>query len=334
MKIKQYPFTMFFALLLVSKISYGQTNLLFVGDVVGTEDTPLYEYLSQQGYTITDVTGAAFNSTTYESADAYSNYDVIFISERVGSSEAIPFKTAGFPIPCVTTKGHVVKAGKWDLIVDSDAQFFDLDAPNVTDNIKILVINNADHYITNIYTENHEVTWTTATKEQSRGSGFKLDQTIDGAIQLGSYKDVGMAGFPTLWAIPEGSKIIATESIIPVNIAIFGAATGGLGEFATEDFNTIIKRSLEWVLMEPTSIIQENANRLNTQVFPNPASGLATVTFNGNATSVVLYNLIGEKVAEFVPKENKVTIETYNYTPGIYFVVIENETLKLIIKRH
>lgn len=328
---KIYKITLFLIVLLLSNAAFSQYNLLFVGDPI-SHDSLLIPYLESEGYYVTGITDDDF-AAGYATADAYSGFDAIFISEIVGSGDVVNYKNAGFPIPCVTTEGYVTRNERWDFITDNDVQFKQASGAEITDDIKTLVITDGDHYITQGYGIGAEVDWTTAPIDNLGVTGSKLDENIVGVLKLGVYKDASMADFPTLWAIPDGSIVASSGTTIPVNIVIFGAIAPGLAEFATEDFNNIVKRSLEWVTGNEQMVnINENVIRLNTKVFPNPALGLATVTFIGNATSVVLSDVTGQKVTEFIPEGNKVTFETSNLAAGVYFVTVENETIKLIIK--
>ena len=329
---KHFYITLLFTILFCNTF-FGQTRLLWVGEETRSEDLPLVNFLKSNGYTITAITGGEFTAVDYASADAYQNYDAIYMSEIVGSSDLSNFKTAGFPIPCVTNKGHVAKFGKWDLVSDNDAYIFDPDPGTITDDIKTYVIKNATHYITKVFSENQEVVWTTvADKDNARSMGAKLGETIAGAIELATIKDSKYTGFPSLWAIPAGSKIKSNGTIFTANLVWFATFSPAMA-FVTDDLKTLVKRSLEWAINgDVPSAIDENTIHLNTRVFPNPASGLVTVAFKGKAKTVVLSNFTGQKVAEYIPEGNIVTFETSNFDKGIYFITVKNETVKLIVE--
>ena len=340
MKTKLYKITLFFTVLLLSKAALCQYNLLFVGSAEESGDVELIAYLEGEGYTITAITTDDFKLDAYKAAAGYASYDAIFISEIVGSSDVLNYMEAGFPIPCVTTEGYAVRTNRWQFITNDDTEFKQASGGEFGDEIKIMVINNVDHYITKFYPENAEIAWTNKPDLEELGvTGSMLDNNVPDAIQLATYKDASMADFPTLWAIPENSTVTSSGVTIASRIVIFGAINPGLGEHASDGYYNIIKRSLEWVTNnyeeepEPEPVnISTNEIRLNMLVFPNPATNLVTVTLNRNVTSVVISNLIGQKVAEFFPEGNKLTFETRSFASGIYFVSTENETVKLIIK--
>ena len=77
---------------------------MFVSNTAKVEDSKLIEFLQLYGYNVTVVEEANYKLTPYDTPAAYADFDAIFISESVGSSSVKNFKTAGFPIPCVTTE--------------------------------------------------------------------------------------------------------------------------------------------------------------------------------------------------------------------------------------
>ncbi|MBN2213692.1 MAG: T9SS type A sorting domain-containing protein [Bacteroidales bacterium] len=291
MKTKLYKIFLFLTLLLFSKAAFGQTFLLWVGDVTADCDIALMNYLSFEGWVITNVDASTFKSS-YVTADKYADYDAVYISEIVGSGDAVAYATAGFPIPCVTTEGYAVRSDKWAFITNNDTEFHQSGSGERTDGVKTLIINNAEHYITSAYEEYAEVAWTTAEINNLGVTGCKLDQTMEGVIKLATFQDAVMADFPTLWAIPAGSVVTGSSTTIPVNIVVFGAINPGMGTFATNDFNNIIHKSLEWAAGNVNAIknpIDLTKNYLN--ILPNPAKGIVNVSFALDAPGKVRLNI-------------------------------------------
>ncbi len=181
-------------LLIISYISFSQDRLLFVGDVTANADLALSTYLSNNGWLVTNIDATTFKSN-YTTAVAYSNYDVLYISETLGSGDVVAFATAGFPIPCLTTEGYAVRTNRWAFITNDDTEFHQSGSGERTDGVKTLIINNFEHYITSAYDINEEVAWTTADVANLGVTGFKLDQTIQGAIKLATYNDPVMSEY-------------------------------------------------------------------------------------------------------------------------------------------
>ncbi len=299
MKTKLYKIILFFIVILVSKTAFGQANLLWVGDVTSDADIALMNYLSFEGWFITTVDASTFKSS-YVTSDAYAVYNAVFISEIVGSGDAVAYATAGFPIPCVTTEGWAVRSDKWAFITNNETEFHQSGSTERTEGVKTLIINNGEHYITSPYEVLDEIAWSTAAIDNLGVTGFKLDQTMEGVIKLATYNDAVMSDFPTLWAIPAGSLIKGSSTTIPVNIVIFGAIAPGMGATATDDFNNIIRRSLEWTTGNLNAIENyRDTKQHNISFMPNPTKGMVNVSFTLNTSGKVqlnIYDITGKAI--------------------------------------
>ncbi|MCL2040735.1 MAG: T9SS type A sorting domain-containing protein [Bacteroidales bacterium] len=86
---------------------------------------------------------------------------------------------------------------------------------------------------------------------------------------------------------------------------------------------------------DPFAIETIESNPLALRVIPNPASGQATVTFDGKG-NITLYNMIGQTVyhAENIEKEKIIPLN--NMAAGVYFVTVRTgnamATQKLVVK--
>lgn len=95
---------------------------------------------------------------------------------------------------------------------------------------------------------------------------------------------------------------------------------------------------------EPEAVDELFADEIGLAVFPNPASEIATLSFNTSAGSVLsidLYNAVGAKMAELynditIEGKNTIDINVADYNAGVYFVKLQigNNTAftKLIIQ--
>ena len=76
-------------------------------------------------------------------------------------------------------------------------------------------------------------------------------------------------------------------------------------------------------------------NQLTMNVIPNPASGQATVTFDGTA-NITIYNMLGQTVYHVENVENEKIIPLHNLSTGVYFVSVRAgnaaATQKLVVK--
>jgi hypothetical protein len=303
--------TLLLVLFICSNV-FATKNILFVGKGEGDEnilaDNLLVAQIENIGYIVTFVDAATFGGATYSTADGYSGYDAIFISESVGSGTVVNYKTAGFPIPCVTTEGYAPRTGRWDLLTDNDLQFKQLSGAEKDVDGLSLIIEDDDHYITEYYGINDQVDWSTNEAGVSNigPTGFKIDENIPTAIYLATNKNSVLTEFPSLWAIPQGAALMSDTVTLP-RIVILGIVIPGLGEFATTDFYEIITRALEWATGDVESGINKVAlDKYNVKIIPDPASQLVNILFELQEKSMVrlhIYDLMG-RVVKSIPAEN------------------------------
>ena len=289
----------FLAIFFVSGTLFAQKNLLFVGKTDEVSDTRLMEFLDLQGYSITFVTEDDFKAATpYNEAFAYDGFDAIFISEIIGSSSANNFKTAGFPIPCVSAEGYCVRKDRWDLITDNDTQFKQASSTELNADVLTLIINDVDHWIANIYGPQYTLVWSTAEDPTGLGvTGCKLNENVVDAVPIATYQLDVMAEFPSVWAIPEGATLISDNTVTLPNMVIIGTIAPGLGDYATQEFNELVVNSLMWVTRdyeaEKVNDLQQEALR----VWPNPTNGVAHISFDlavaGNV-AINIYDITGK----------------------------------------
>ncbi len=109
------------------------------------------------------------------------------------------------------------------------------------------------------------------------------------------------------------------------------------GEVEVHDHDVAIDVTLE---EDGTDV--RNINETSLEVFPNPASASATVRFNnpgGAAMFLTVANYTGQVVKNIIPEqvegENQIEINLSKFSPGVYFITIENKertTRKLIVQ--
>ena len=82
-----------------------------------------------------------------------------------------------------------------------------------------------------------------------------------------------------------------------------------------------------------TSIRQLNEDALDINVYPNPTANSFTIELSevkGNGEEVRVYDVFGKQFVQSTI-ESKLVIETSDWSPGMYFVTIQNTTVKLIV---
>ena len=88
------------------------------------------------------------------------------------------------------------------------------------------------------------------------------------------------------------------------------------------------QEGIEQYPCEPNAI--DDNGTTSFSLYPNPANG--NVTLKGEQLgTVTVYNALGQKMDEFKAESNKLNINTSKYLNGVYFVKVNDETLRFII---
>ena len=300
---------------------FAQYNLLFLGDIKQNADSLLNKYLVEAGYEITNVLPDYFRDN-YTVADSFLLFDALFISESINSARSTNYFTAGFPIPCVNTEGFAVKANRWRFLKDDATQFKQLPAEEYSDDVKKMVIQDEDHYIVRKFGADKELTWTSDPDTSGGVTGCKLNEEIYEAIALAVWPVEGMADYPCMWAIPEGSIVTIPDAdlndvdyelpnIIHLGIIDGVDASDSSGvDFPTAEYLELIHSSLKWVTGIYTDVKRiSTSNQSNLNVWPIPANDVLNISFNMQNSGDVKLNLydISGKIVKTKLLENLVT---------------------------
>lgn len=340
MKTNLYKFTLIFLVFIISSATYAQYNIMYVGVTDDPVDTKMMEALFSEGYTTTFVSEDDFKNPPYDEASGYDGYDAIFISEVVGSGSVVNFKNAGFPIPCVSTEGYCVRVDRWDFLTDNDAQFLQASSTDLTADVLTLVLDETDNWISSNYDTPYDLVWSTVEDPTTCGvTGFKLDENVPDAVELGVFLQDVMQDFPSMWAIPEGATLISDNSVVLPNIVIIGVIGPGLGDYATPEYNELIVNSLKWVTGDYEVIESiDNVQQYDLDVWPNPTNGIATVSLtlpvSGNV-SINVYNITGKLMQSFdadylTGGENTLRLDLSGLAASqyIYEIITDGEILR------
>lgn len=341
-------------------------NLLYIGaegaDNVVPSDSVSIEQLEAAGYAVTVVNDNDVEAGGYD----YSPYDAVIFGESCSSGRVVAFgNTDYFPIPCLMMEPLSVRTDKWGWVINPDPGTYgngdypgfkeDRDCQAGTTEMQIL---NNSHYITQDYTQDTVVAWSSATcgdPESIFAFGFDVNQNMTGGIPLAKNNSLGVE-YPNLWALPAGTTVTGDTVTLNNRLVIFGIHELGLygkdadmTEYATDDFYNLFLRSVEWILGngdDGTVGAREHVEiTRNIMAYPNPAKDWATLRLDLEASSSAnlnLVNMMGQRIQLFSNQQlfegrNEVRIDLNDMLPGMYVYQLEVEGKvfvgKLMIKK-
>ncbi len=296
MKRNFYPIIFSALALMFSTHLSAQYEVLFLGNADNPLDSMTMDYFQIEGYNVTFVSADEFGGALYSTPDGYADFDVLFVSESIGSSSANNYLAAGFPIPCVVTEGYVVRSDKWGLLADNGELYF-AQASSADLNADVLTIEITDNeqWITKDYEPFEQIIWAETDDPTRLGvTSFNLAEDIDGAVPLAQFL-FDMGGLPCMWAVPEGSTLHGTTTL--PNMVFVGVIQTDVGQMFTYDFLELLRKSLQWATNDYVPEGIEPSERLGLVVGPNPTTGPVHLSMQlpeaGNVT-VNVYDVAGK----------------------------------------
>ena len=77
----------------------------------------------------------------------------------------------------------------------------------------------------------------------------------------------------------------------------------------------------------------ETNENIFLRIFPNPVQSILIIEYSKPIKRVLIYNLLGQKILEYLPNNSSVEINLINLKTGIYLLKINDLRLKKIIKK-
>ncbi len=287
-------------------------------------DSLLVDYLTKAGYNVKYVSHNDIGVAGYD----YSSYEALIVGESTSSSKIVPFgKDDNYPIPLVSLEGFGVKSDKWGWLTSND-NF--QESRTAVENMEMKILDNS-HYITQDLEVDQVVSLSTADPSSSIYAwGLGIGTDVPGAIALGQNTNAEITE-PMLWAVPINTMLGASGQVNSNRLVIFAANAKGLDE-ATDDFNMLVERSLEWVLGAGSTtsapVVKAESDVL---VYPNPTRDNAKVRFtvdNTQEVSLSLFNMLGQKLQISSPQvypsgTHEIDIRSRDLNEGLYIYVLQ-----------
>jgi len=102
-----------------------------------------------------------------------------------------------------------------------------------------------------------------------------------------------------------------------------------------EDYEGTMRFATSWGIFElnihysnDLNIAEFDANYFT--VYPNPSNEFVKIS-GDNINNVVIFNAVGQKIAEFEVNNNELNVNTSNYDNGVYFVKVGKKTQKFVV---
>jgi hypothetical protein len=322
--------------LLTFTTSAQNKEIIFVGtdaaNEIRSEDSVLLDSITAWPWVdVSYMSSDSFNTATAEALyeDGQGNVVIagVIISESIGSNAVPNFALRdNFPVPSIVLECGVFSnaENKWSMFLEATDPGgpggISGHDPPVEDDLWWKIVNNS-HYITENYTLNQEVQYSTNTT--TYGIGYIY----------------GINGFEEILAVPK--KTIAENpyaiGVIDDHI-LYMAVAHHYHEpgFATQDFYDVLHRGIEYMFeVGPPSGIQDERiqQRNNLSVFPNPASEQVTIRFASPVTAdvqVSVFDITGKQVDILPVKKNIygnniIYHDVSDYSNGIYYIKLQIE---------
>ncbi len=305
-------------------LSAGNNGVLEEGLV---QDQQIVQLLKDEGYSVTYIYKYGIEPffNDFEQFD-YSPYSAIVISPSVPSNGTEAFARDGYPLPCFSMQKDGPKDNKFGW-TDQTEESSTVEAKKK----KMKVVNN-NHYITEIFEADEELEWTTFEEEGVVLPGYDLSDDIPEAIALTKYNGASENFFNSYVIVP-GTTI--GENTLDHRFALIATHTEAMIN-PTSTMNTLITRSLHWVLNpETTDIENESAeNNSSVIVYPTVSNGEFTVELENPSGEISVFDLSGKMV---LTKEVESETEAIQISKaGMYIINVSNgkqqELVKVIVK--
>ncbi|WP_340114657.1 cadherin-like beta sandwich domain-containing protein [Maribellus mangrovi] len=304
-------------------------------------DTNVYDALVDAGYSVTFAKKNELFEWSPEGIMAYdySPYMGMVISAGAGSDNTKDYAKRNYPIPCVTMQPDGPRSNKFGW-VENDKMYVTKVYDEHT--AQMVVLNN-QHYITQNFNVGDSIMWSsgTATSEDFLGKEVKsydLSEDVTTAIPLATIPADGNT-LTTMWAIPKGSTMRSLNGEYdnyetvnnPERVVFMSLFNDGL-LYATAGFDTMLVRSLEWVLGAGGTVdVPDVAFENDVVLYPNPAQDHARIRFSVERTqevSLSLYNMVGQKIEISSPQVltegvHEIAIPANRLNDGMYIYLLQ-----------
>jgi hypothetical protein len=332
---------LFCSLCLAGSLMSQDINCLLISEELPhANDVILQNWLEAQYY-IELATGDDINGHFY-TVDDFKQFDFIFVSESISSSDTRDLK--GAPVPIFYTE---LWSSKWDVAgwvpTNTSGTYYE-NSPE-----QLVTIINGDHPLAAGFPTGTEIMLASGTNDPN---GAILTYSVP---QVDHIPVAVMSADPTrvvVMGVEKGTVLYNAENVADGSMVSESrcAAVGinaTANDFITDEGFQLIQAGIQWILEEETGIEEESAPLPTgiklAQNFPNPFNPETTISYELNKADHVrltVYDNLGREVTTLVNEEQmpgsyQVKFGGQHYTAGLYLCILsagfEVRTLKMML---
>jgi hypothetical protein len=146
-------------------------------------------------------------------------------------------------------------------------------------------------------------------------------------VEVGStFTDPGATAIDT----GDGDLTISIEVTGSVDVNTLGSYTLS---YNVTDSSGNVAATVTRIINVVSSLGTETNENIFLRIFPNPVQSILIIEYSKPVKRVLIYNLLGQKILEYLPNNSSVEINLINLKTGIYLLKINDLRLKKIIKK-
>lgn len=269
----------------------------------------------------------------------WTNWHAAIVTENGGSSNMQAYGDEGWPLPVVHLKSYALYKGTYPILSDANFVSGDKSADLIPGSTDLVVKDNAD--ILSCWDVDEVVTWTDGFNTtigtgagEAHVQGFDLSAADNPSADVVAASSVlaETAQTPAL-SIPQFMWKVEENSLTK-RVVAWGVHHEFL-ENATDDFYTILKNAVMWVLGNEADINcgvsgYKDLTSAHFQVYPNPVINKLNINSAGLISDVNLVDITGKTIMKIQDvNQQRVQIDMSKLSRGLYVIhltTIEGET--------
>jgi hypothetical protein len=156
--------------------------------------------------------------------------------------------------------------------------------------------------------------------------------TLDAGYQVVAFIKVFNADFSVLKEetapiTAVGNFTVVYTNVEPADTTVqYGFTVTGLNA------NPADEAALGSVVVTPPILGVNDNNNINVAVYPNPTASIVNIQAEQQITSILIYNVLGQKVVDASPNKSYFSLDMAQFGAGMYFATVSTDLGSRIIK--